>query len=76
MRKYPACMTLIAAILAVTHVAAAAQDVKTVIEDASQVMGVTGMNSITYVGAAAQGNFGQSRVISFGLQSTSIRNYT
>jgi len=57
-------------------VGAIAQDVKTVIGDASQVMGVTGMNSITYAGAAAQGNFGQSRVISFGLQSTSIRNYT
>src|SRR5439155_3868291 len=29
----------------------------------------------SYAGAAAQGNFGQSRTISFGLASTSIKNY-
>ncbi len=54
---------------------AAAEDAKSVIDAASKAMGVTGMQSITFSGAAAQGNFGQSRTISFGLASTSIRNY-
>ena len=53
-----------------------AQDAKTVVEDASRAMGAAGLNSITYTGAAATGNFGQSRTISFRLASTSIRNYT
>ena len=54
----------------------AAQDAKTVIAEASKAMGVTGLNAMTYSGTAAQGNFGQSRTISFGLASTSIKNYT
>jgi len=53
-----------------------AQDAKTVIDDASRAMGLTGVNAITYAGSAATGNFGQSRTISFGLASTSINNYT
>ena len=53
-----------------------AQDAKAVIDAASKVMGITGLNSITYSGGAAIGNFGQSRTISFGLASTTIRNYT
>ena len=55
--------------------AAAADDAKSVVENASLAMGVVGMTSITFSGAAAVGNFGQSRTISFGLASTSIRNY-
>ncbi len=55
---------------------ASAQDARAVIEDASLAMGVTGLRSIVYSGAAAEGNFGQSRTISFGLASTTIRNYT
>jgi glyoxylase-like metal-dependent hydrolase (beta-lactamase superfamily II) len=55
---------------------ASAQDAKAVIDAASKAMGTVGLNSITYSGVAAQGNFGQSRVISFGLASTSIQNYT
>jgi glyoxylase-like metal-dependent hydrolase (beta-lactamase superfamily II) len=50
-------------------------DAKAVIDAASKAMGVVGMTSITFSGAAAVGNFGQSRTISFGLASTSIRNY-
>ncbi len=50
-------------------------DVQKVIDDASKAMGIVGLNSITYAGAAALGNFGQSRTISFGLASTSIKNY-
>ena len=53
-----------------------AQDAKTVIEAASRAMGTNGLNSISYTGAAAQGNFGQSRTISFGLATTMIGNYT
>jgi len=55
--------------------AAADDSAKKVIDDASRAMGVVGLNSITYSGSAALGNFGQSRTISFGLASTSIRNY-
>jgi glyoxylase-like metal-dependent hydrolase (beta-lactamase superfamily II) len=54
---------------------AAAQDAKKAIDEASAAMGVTKLQSITYSGAAAIGNFGQSRTISFGLASTSVRNY-
>ena len=56
--------------------AAAADDAKAVVENASLAMGAAGLNSITYSGSAANGNFGQSRTISFGLASTTIRNYT
>ena len=56
--------------------AAAADDVKSVLENASLAMGAAGLNAITYSGSAANGNFGQSRTISFGLASTTIRNYT
>jgi glyoxylase-like metal-dependent hydrolase (beta-lactamase superfamily II) len=54
----------------------AAEDAKGVIEQTSKAMGAEGLNSIVYSGAAAQGNFGQSRVISARLASTAIRNYT
>jgi glyoxylase-like metal-dependent hydrolase (beta-lactamase superfamily II) len=53
-----------------------AQDARTVIDATFRAMGATGLNAITYSGVAAQGNFGQSRTISFGLASTSIRGYT
>jgi glyoxylase-like metal-dependent hydrolase (beta-lactamase superfamily II) len=62
--------------LALLPASAVAQDARTVIDAASRAMGMEGLSSITYSGAAAAGNFGQSRTISFGLVSTSIRNYT
>jgi glyoxylase-like metal-dependent hydrolase (beta-lactamase superfamily II) len=71
MRKACAAALFIVWIPAVT----AAQDAKAVIAEASKAMGVTGLNALTYSGTAAQGNFGQSRTISFGLASTSIKNY-
>jgi glyoxylase-like metal-dependent hydrolase (beta-lactamase superfamily II) len=55
--------------------AAADDSAKAVIDAASKAMGIAGLNSISYGGAAAMGNFGQSRTISFGLASTSIKNY-
>jgi glyoxylase-like metal-dependent hydrolase (beta-lactamase superfamily II) len=54
---------------------AATQDAKTVVTDALRAIGAADLNSIVYSGEAAYGNFGQSRTISFGLSSTSIRNY-
>jgi glyoxylase-like metal-dependent hydrolase (beta-lactamase superfamily II) len=53
-----------------------AQDARTTIEDATKALGAVGLTSITYSGIAATANFGQSRTISFGLSSTSVRNYT
>jgi glyoxylase-like metal-dependent hydrolase (beta-lactamase superfamily II) len=54
----------------------AAQDAKTIVENALRAMGAANLNAIVYSGEAAYGNFGQSRTISFGLSSTSVRNYT
>ena len=58
--------TAAAAMLLATAVAvnAAGEDAKRVIDDASKAMGVVGLNSITFSGSAATGNFGQSRTIS------------
>jgi glyoxylase-like metal-dependent hydrolase (beta-lactamase superfamily II) len=53
-----------------------AQDAKAVVANALAALGANGLNSISYSGSAGTGNFGQSRTISFGLASTSIRNYT
>jgi glyoxylase-like metal-dependent hydrolase (beta-lactamase superfamily II) len=64
------------AVVTLLPVCAFAQDARTVIEAASTALGSRDLQSISYSGAAAQGNFGQSRTISFGLASTSIRNYT
>jgi glyoxylase-like metal-dependent hydrolase (beta-lactamase superfamily II) len=65
-----------AVVAVVLSASAAAQVAKTVIEEATLALGAAGMTSIVYSGSAATGNFGQSRTISFGLASTSIRNYT
>ena len=73
MLKWRAVAALIATLL---PACAFAQDAKAVIDAATKALGTTGLNSISYSGAAAQGNFGQSRTISFGLASTTIRNYT
>ena len=53
----------------------AGQDANAIVAQASQAMGVTTLESITLAGTAAYGNFGQSRTLSFGLESTTIRNY-
>jgi glyoxylase-like metal-dependent hydrolase (beta-lactamase superfamily II) len=55
---------------------ATAQDATAVVAEASRAMGADGVNAITLAGAAAQGNFGQSRTITFGVASTSINNFT
>src|SRR5689334_12846061 len=55
---------------------ASAQDAKTVIDQASKAMGVAGLDAITVIGGGGQGNFGQSRTITFGIASTLYANYT
>ena len=54
---------------------AQAQDARTVVAEATKTMGAASLTSILLAGEAALGNFGQSRTITFGLASTSIRNY-
>ena len=80
MWKARAATTLLATTLTISAGSAGAagdkEAAKKVIDEASAAMGVTNLQSITYSGAAAIGNFGQSRTISFGLASTSIRSYT
>ncbi len=68
--------SLSALFLLVLSVSASAQDARTVIDNAARAMGAAGLNSVTYSGTAAIANFGQSRTISFGLASNTIRNYT
>ena len=76
MWKTRAAAALIVTTLSTLSRAAAADDsAMKVIDDASKAMGIVGMNSITYAGQAALGNFGQSRTVTFGLASTLIRNY-
>jgi hypothetical protein len=72
-RTFTAALALIAALVAGR--AAADDNASRVIDEASKAMGVVGLNSLAYGGAAALGNFGQSRTITFGLASTAIRNY-
>jgi glyoxylase-like metal-dependent hydrolase (beta-lactamase superfamily II) len=73
MRKTAAVAALVSTLLPGL---AFAQDAKTTIEDATKALGAVGLTSITYSGIAATANFGQSRTISFGLSSTSVRDYT
>ena len=73
MRRISALTALLSLVVAAV---AAAQDAKTVIDGAMKALGSTGLNSIVISGEGAYGNFGQSRTISFGLSSLSIRNYT
>jgi hypothetical protein len=63
-------------LILIVPAAAAAQDARSVVAAAAQAMGSAGVDSITYSGIAAVANFGQSRTISFGLASTTLRNYT
>ena len=73
MLKTLAAFVLCLAALPPSH--ATAQDARAVVKDASEEMGVIGLDAVTYSGVAAVGNFGQSRTISFGLASSSIRDY-
>src|SRR4051794_13012312 len=67
--------TAVLAMTVTAAVRASAQDAKTVIAEASRAMGVAGLESITVLGGGGQGNFGQSRTITFGIASTLYANY-
>jgi glyoxylase-like metal-dependent hydrolase (beta-lactamase superfamily II) len=54
---------------------ASAEDANAIVEQASKAMGVTDLDSITVLGGGGQGNFGQSRTITFGIASTLYANY-
>ena len=71
--RLPLTAGLLAWVLSLTP--AQAQDARTVVADVTKAMGAANLTSIMLAGAAAQGNFGQSRTITFGLASTNIRNY-
>ena len=70
--------TIAAAILSLAMTQATpafAEDAKAVIDAALRATGAESLNAITFAGTAAQGNFGQSRTITYGIASTSIANY-
>ena len=71
--RLPLTAGLLAWVLSLTP--AQAQDARTVVAEATKAMGAANLTSIMLAGSAAQGNFGQSRTITFGLASTNIRNY-
>ena len=71
--RLPLTVGLLAWVLSLTP--AQAQDARTVVAEATKAMGAANLTSIMLAGSAAQGNFGQSRTITFGLASTNIRNY-
>jgi glyoxylase-like metal-dependent hydrolase (beta-lactamase superfamily II) len=72
LRKLSGAVVLIG--LASTGVAA--QDAASIIAGASKATGADSLNSITYSGTAANGNFGQSKNIAGPLANTTITNYT
>src|SRR5688572_6041763 len=75
MRRLMGRFVLLVASAVLLSTALPAHDARAVIAATSRAMGVTKLESITLAGTAAYGNFGQSRTLSFGLESTQIRNY-
>ena len=63
------------ALVAVMTTAAAAQDARTVIANASKAMGADGLNSITFYGVAQQGNFGQNNNANQPWPLTNLNDY-
>jgi glyoxylase-like metal-dependent hydrolase (beta-lactamase superfamily II) len=68
-------LTLGLIVSALTAAPALSQDARTVVADATRAMGAGNLTSVLLTGAALQGNFGQSRTITFGLATTAIKNY-
>ncbi len=69
-------VALVVGSVCLTATLASAQDAKAVLAQATQAMGISNLKSISVSGTASYGNFGQSRTLSFGLASTTIRDYT
>jgi glyoxylase-like metal-dependent hydrolase (beta-lactamase superfamily II) len=63
------------ALVSVLANAAAAQDAKTVISNASKAMGVEGLNSIHYYGVAQNGNLGQNNNANQPWPTTAANDY-
>src|SRR5512134_2567544 len=62
--------------LALLTTAAAAQDAKAVIANASKAMGADGVTSITFYGVAQQGNFGQNNNANQPWPLTNLNDYS
>ena len=74
MRAWGAAAT--ALLVIILQVPAAGQPAASVVQSALRALGAESLDSVTFSGTAAIGNFGQSRTISFGVASTSLRGYT
>lgn len=70
------CRIIAALAVALAVDSLSAQDAKAVIAEAARTMSAENLTSVSLTGTAAYGNFGQSRTLSFGLASTTIRGYT
>ncbi len=64
------------ALAAAMATAAAAQDARTVIANASKAMGADGLNAITFYGVAQQGNFGQNNNANQPWPLTNLNDYS
>ena len=70
-------LSVSALLLTILSMSAAAQDAKTIINDASKAMGAENLSSITYSGSASSVNFGQTKSITGPyVLATTITNYT
>ena len=68
-------LVAVIALVALFAQSAAAQDAKTVIANASKAMGADGLNSVTYYGAAANFNLGQSNNATGAWPRTNVNDY-
>jgi glyoxylase-like metal-dependent hydrolase (beta-lactamase superfamily II) len=66
----------VAAVVALLATAAAAQDGKTVIANASKAMGADNLSSITFYGVAQNGNFGQNNNANHPWPLTNLNDYS
>lgn len=69
-------LAIATALMTAMSIGTVAQDAKAIIANATKAIGSEGLNSITYSGSAANGNFGQSKTIAGPLAMTTISNYT
>lgn len=68
-------LAIATALMTAMSIGTVAQDAKAIIANATKAIGSEGLNSITYSGSAANGNFGQSKTIAGPLAMTTISNY-
>ena len=75
-RTVPVSVLRVLALVAAMATTAAAQDARTVIANASKAMGADGLNSITFYGAAQNGNFGQNNNANQPWPLTNLNDYS